>query len=184
MPGSLLSRKAAPMNTNIEVFLIACSNTLEMLYYRVEIPCVTESYNPDELVVRKLTDMGIDSHGCSAISHSTSWRCQNGRILLTYIVTLPSSILTSLPTTTLNTAEVICPESAAAMKPHPAEIEDKHVLVHGLRHLSFLVFHQNDRQLATAMRVHGTIAFLNRLQPTVAGQLLSQPPASEISYQN
>lgn len=169
------------MNTTLEVFLISCGKAQLVVYHRLEIPCEWDGANPDEQVTLKINKLGIDTTDNSAISHSTSWRFQDGRILLTYIVPLALHALADIPVSIVNLEKVICPESASAMSPHPTFIAYEHVLLHGLRHLNFLVYHHNNSMLASAMLRNGTLDLLRQLKPTVAGQL---PPLETVSGKN
>ncbi|MEW5991510.1 MAG: hypothetical protein AB1736_09235 [Chloroflexota bacterium] len=71
------------------------------------------------------------------VVHSTSWRAEPGRIVLTYVaaVELPAVISPFLVTESIGRADLARGEATAA----PASIGTPQVLEHALRHLSWLV---------------------------------------------
>lgn len=83
------------------------------------------------------------------VAHSTSWRYEEGRIILTYVAVvaplgvLPPGTLVALPVAHTELAR------GEAMAP-PTSIEVTQVVEHALRHLSWLV--RDDPAIAAALR--------------------------------
>ena len=94
------------------------------------------------------------------VVHSTSWRYEEGRVILTYIVViepprqLPSGSLDAIP---VYRAEIARGE---ALSP-PEAIGVTHILEHALRHLAWLV--HTDRAIAGALASWGDV--LDAYQP-------------------
>jgi hypothetical protein len=94
------------------------------------------------------------------VVHSTSWRHEDGRVILTYIavVTPPESLLSdSLLTLPVNRAELARGEAMAA----PKAIGVEAVIEHALRHLSWLV--RDDPAVMRALEAWTTV--LAEFQP-------------------
>lgn len=94
------------------------------------------------------------------VAHSTSWRYEEGRVILTYVVVvappgaLPPDTLVALPVahTALARGEAMAP---------PASIDVTQVIEHALRHLSWLV--RDDPAIAAAL--HHWAGALANYQP-------------------
>ena len=106
--------------------------------------------------------------------HSTSWRVDGQRLLLTYmaVIGVRGLVLDAWP----NAQPVSLELATAVGKPlpyHPADAPTPRyidVLLHGLRHLRFLL--DTDSGNAAALDQHWR-AHLNRLAPALSGMYLS-----------
>lgn len=94
------------------------------------------------------------------VVHSTSWRYEEGQVILTYVVVIEPP--EQLPADSLDMVPVRRVEIARgeAMSP-PQTIGVTHVLEHALRHLAWLV--RTDRAIAAALTAWGTV--LDGYQP-------------------
>ena len=95
---------------------------------------VSQSEEPARLVVHALGTYGLEPH----LVHSTSWRREEGNLVLTYVAVLPSEPTlpegSYLVPIALEHVELARGAAAAA----PARIGVEQVLEHALRHLSWL----------------------------------------------
>lgn len=118
-------------------------------------------------------EMILAEHGIlgqAPLLHSTSWRCDGPRLVLTYVAVVETSGLVrdgwsdALPVG-LELAEAVGrpPTNAAYDAPTPRYID---VLLHSLRHLRFLI--DNDATAAEALR-EPLRTHLISLQPALAG---------------
>ena len=124
-------------------------------------------------------ELELGAHGIHedqvALMHSTSWRADGPRLIVTYMVVVTADDLVrgnwrhALPITVRAAGEVGRPRTHAPDE--PPEPSDFHVLMHGLRHLKYLLDH--DATSAAAMgdlwRQH-----LGPFEPALAG-MYSEP---------
>jgi hypothetical protein len=89
--------------------------------------------SPGELVVRAVERYGLEP----IVAHSTSWRSEPGRVILTYVAAVaPQEALSPyLADEPIGRSDLARGEARAA----PAAIAEAQVLEHALRHLSWLV---------------------------------------------
>lgn len=102
-------------------------------------------------------ELELAAHGIEAdriaLMHSTSWRADGPRLIVTYMVVVTADDLVrgtwrdALPITVRAAGEVGRPRTHAPDE--PPEPSDFHVLMHGLRHLKYLLEH--DATSAAAM---------------------------------
>ena len=114
------------------------------------------SSSPGDVVIETLGWFGLNPR----VVHSTSWRHEEGRLVLTYIAVVePPSVV---PQDTLQRVEVVRAELARgdATAP-PREIGVEQVVEHALRHLSWLI--RDDPAIAEALP--DWAAVLDRYQP-------------------
>jgi hypothetical protein len=155
----------------LEVFVCAAESDEKVRYCRLQTEMTYRHCDPDDIVCEALSDIGLqpDQSGCCA--HSTSWRYDSGQTLLTYLVWVPLRDMSALDTRVLELSRVTYPAAEGPLKPRPRDIREEHVLVHGLRHLRFLVENQpacvNTRVIAAAE----VFNVLQRMPPAVAGRL-------------
>lgn len=89
--------------------------------------------HPGEVVVDEVAAFGLSP----LLVHSTSWRLQEGHIVLTYVVCVeaPDQPNPSLRDEVVDRSELA---RGHAMGP-PQDVEAHHVMEHGLRHLAWLM---------------------------------------------
>jgi hypothetical protein len=114
--------------------------------------------------VREFADARLGEPDALRVVHSTSWRYERGRIILSYLVysdrlaapgRLRRARLDALPS----------PEEPA----RDARDRDRAVAAHALRHLAFLVAQDPDEYRAKLTA--GTLRALRRLKPAAAGRV-------------
>jgi hypothetical protein len=74
----------------------------------------------------------------AALSHSTSWRYDRGRVIVTYLVISDQLRLTSAESISLSEVNDANTPQKPAGRRKPQDIARRKVLSHGLRHLAFL----------------------------------------------
>ncbi len=81
------------MQTTLELYL--CSNLEEdtVLYHRSCLDISQGLEDPDSLLPPMFFALGITTEEDGICAHSTSWRYDNGRILLTYLAWQPQVIV-------------------------------------------------------------------------------------------
>lgn len=122
----------------------------------------------------ELAARGIDLDRI-ALLHSTSWRADGPHLILTYMaVVTPDDLVRGIwrdaRPITAGAAEAVGPARAHAAD-EPPEPSDFHVLMHGLRHLKYLIDHDvtNAAALGDLWREH-----LEPFEPALAG-MYSEP---------
>jgi len=124
-------------------------------------------------------ELELSAHGIGpdriALMHSTSWRADGPHLIVTYMVAVTPDDLVrgiwrdALPITA-GAAEAVGPARTHAAD-EPPEPSDFHVLMHGLRHLKYLLDHDatNAAALGGLWREH-----LEPFEPALAG-MYSEP---------
>jgi hypothetical protein len=103
--------------------------------------------SPGDLVVS-----AVERYGLAAIvAHSTSWRSEPGRVILTYVaaVATPDALSPYLADEPVGRTDLARGQATAA----PTAIAESQVLEHALRHLSWLV--RDDPAVGTALAAWG-----------------------------
>ncbi|HEY4866398.1 MAG TPA: cyclic nucleotide-binding domain-containing protein [Candidatus Dormibacteraeota bacterium] len=114
---------------------------------------------PAEVVGSALEGAGLRAE----IVHSTSWRYQQGRLVLTYLAVLPSKPGRDLESTGFEAVAVVRTELArGTARAAPAEIGVAQVVEHGLRHLSWLS--RDDPAIRRELSA-GWLELVDRYQP-------------------
>jgi hypothetical protein len=149
----------------VEVFRVGLAGGSDggLVVSRVEGP-LERGENPD----RRARGLAASDSSEIALIHSTSWRWEpDGRIVLTYLAWMKDGRVgpeaRRLPP---------LPPAGATdpLQPRPAEIGALDPLVHGLRHLAFLLRTSRDGAVASALGP-GATAALQRFEPDLAGEL-------------
>lgn len=122
----------------------------------------------------ELTAHGIDLDRV-ALMHSTSWRADESHLIVTYMVAVtPDDLVRGIwrdaRPITAGAAETVGPARTHAAD-EPPEPSDFHVLMHGLRHLKYLIEHDGTAAAALGdlWREH-----LEPFEPVLAG-MYSEP---------
>jgi hypothetical protein len=125
----------------------------------------------DLLIERALLPDGADpveagfSHHSEAMSHSTSWRAEPGRVVLTFVHVLPDGSELSTP----------AGGETSVWSGTPEELEALPSACHAVRHLHFLRF--TDEDIAASEDLSGFWAFAHSVAdhhyPAVAGLLFA-----------
>lgn len=117
---------SGPAGVVVEVVLFRLQ--AGVLHYRFARRALAAAERPD--------DAALDLAGTAgeAVCHSTSWRFEEGQVVLTYAV-VPDPC-PSLPAVALTEPSVVC--SGDPLRPAPPDVHDHHVAAHAVRHLAYL----------------------------------------------
>jgi len=159
------------MHVVIELFVCAYETKDIVRYHRSFRNISDRKEDPDVILAEALAETGLDACRSGACAHSTSWRYENGKTILTYLVWVEADALIEMPSDVLSLADVACPAAAGPLTPRPKELDEKQVLAHGLRHLSDLVCNHKDAFLSDAAARTHAAAFLSRVYASIPGRI-------------
>ena len=149
----------------LELFVVSPGAGETIDYDRRLADLSRDATDPDA-VARSLLATECDA----AILHSTSWRWEKGGILiLTYLAFSESPRCRGSEPSRLHWSELLPPQSTDPRKPRPAEILERDVLAHGIRHLTFLVRYSTDRRIVEALSPH-SLDFFRSMCAQLAGR--------------
>jgi hypothetical protein len=138
------------MNVGLEVFLVNLAGENAVRYIVLRQDITRNGRNPDDLVLNLIFDteavpVGISRKHCYI--HSTSWRYErDGSIMLTYLIYSDRMEFQDNVGSVLKLEDVSATVSEDATRPRPAVLMEKQIVVHGIRHLSYLA-KTNNRNL-------------------------------------
>ena len=130
---------------NVEVMQL-CLGPGPVLGYHVVRGCLPDATSPDDYA---LTLSGVRSGEPGGVCHSTSWRYENGVVVLTYAAT-PVRLFGAL--TPLIEPAIVC--SMDPLRPAPGSLHAHHVAAHAVRHLAYLAEHDPAIAQASLRRPH------------------------------
>ncbi len=160
------------MRTVLELFLCGLAGEDTVLFLRTARDITGRRDDPDRRLLSHLfSDLKIGSGTGETCAHSTSWRFDDGAIVLTYLALTPISSLAGTPAKLLCPAEIIPTGASAPLRPRPESIAEKQVLVHGLGHLRYLAEQRAEPFISAALQHAGTFSVLGNFAPTLAGRL-------------
>lgn len=160
------------MKTILETFICGYDNTCGRLCFSMHKTDITTFQgDPDKALSALLKNIGFNENMDPVCAHSTSWRYEMQKIVLTYLVWTDTRNINTQNRQTLEMEDKSHPLSKGRLSPRPAHISQEDVLRHGLRHLSFLVYRENPFVLEAAIKT-GSIDFLKSLEPAPAGKML------------
>ncbi|MDQ3886416.1 MAG: hypothetical protein M3308_05250 [Actinomycetota bacterium] len=151
-------------DVQIEVVLLSVSRG--SLTWRVVRGDLPGGVGPDARA-RELAGLSSDGTG-DVVVHSTSWRAEAGRLILTYAV-LPDPHPTAAHPVPAG-VRIVCSGEVSA--PAPPAVDIEHVVAHALRHLSLVGRTSPDVVAATAVHPLLWNAVLAHV-PDVAGELVA-----------
>jgi hypothetical protein len=131
------------MKCYLEIFVTSFEGDEHIRYSRMVIDISDDASNPDD-IVQELVNPPLDNmpklSGSRYISHSTSWRYEyDGSIYLTYLVFSEGADFSRSTSEILPVHDMIVPRGGAPERPRPADIHEKYIISHGMRHLAYLV---------------------------------------------
>lgn len=147
-----------PKPVRAEVFLLS-ERDGRLRFRRVGAPLPAGAH-PDD-AARQLSGLTASTPG--AVLHSTSWRFEDGSVVLTYVA-LPD------PQPHMGTRPVIVDTAAygGPLTPSPVRIDADAVAAHACRHLALLAV--SDEAIAAAARFQPVLwELLAKLEPITAG---------------
>lgn len=166
------------MQLILEMFLWALENRDAVSYHHLQTNITQSIQDPDAILNERLKALALTDRRGARYAHSTSWRYESGRTLLTYLVWVEAQALADLPTRRLLIPKVKCPQSRSPLVPRPAALCEEQVLLHGLRHLRQLVFDRRDIIAAKAVSDQKTRMLIQSLEPAPSGRLAIRPAAT------
>lgn len=158
------------MTLILEIFVCACESGGRVRYAVFRFDITDRRCDPDQIVSEKLLDTGLRAEDACCFAHSTSWRYEAGKTLITYLVWSTRCHVAQLQTRVLDPGSVALPAAAGRLQPRPVDITEESVLVHGLQHFCFLL---QNRQAASFGGTHFSedlLAVIDHLAPAVAGR--------------
>jgi hypothetical protein len=167
------------MKLILEMFLWALEKAETVRFYHLQTDLTESQKDPDAVMKAQLEQLGLINGKGARYAHSTSWRYEEGRTLLTYLVWVDGHLLGNLPTRRLFIPTVACPISRGPISPRPESICEAQVLVHGLRHLRYLALDQEDGVAAKLLECRRTCSLLHSLEPALSGRF-EAPPATVV----
>ena len=159
------------MQVFLEMFLWAMEDEGAVRYHHLQTDITASTRDPDVIVLERLKGLGLIDRWGARYTHSTSWRFEAGRTLLTYLVWVEARLLADLPTRRLLISMVKCPRSRGPLAPRPATLHKEQVLAHGLRHLRHLVFDRKDAVAVKTLSDQKTRELIQSLEPAPSGRL-------------
>jgi hypothetical protein len=159
------------MNVNLvlEFFLCARQNKDAVCFHHFQTDITGSHTDPDAIMRAELARRGLVNGHSARYAHSTSWRYEDGRTLLTYLVWVDPGILQGLQTSLLSLVPSDIPRSSGPLAPRPNVLRKKDVLMHALRHLRYLIVERKDAWVAETVGGRATCDLLYRLEPALAG---------------
>jgi hypothetical protein len=155
----------------LEFFICARQDKDAVSFHHFQADITGSQADPDAIMRAELVRRGLVNGHSARYAHSTSWRYEDGRTLLTYLVWVDPGILQELPTSRLPLAPVDAPRSAGPLAPRPDALRKKDVLMHALRHLRYLIVERKDAWVAETVGGRATCDLLCRLEPDLAGRI-------------
>lgn len=122
----------AGTGTPVDVEVVLLRWEAGSLCYRTARRPLGDGERPDDAA---LALAEIEDGNRRAVCHSTSWRHEDGSVVLTYAV-VPDPA-PDRPATPLRAPAVVC--SGDPLRPAPADLHAHHVVAHAVRHLAYLV---------------------------------------------
>jgi hypothetical protein len=137
-----LTAPEGTMKVNLEIFLVTLAGDTSVRYAVNRHDITRKPLNPDSLVQNftfdaKAGSVLVSRRNCYV--HSTSWRYeQDGSIVLTYLVYSDRMEFMNGAGTVLKLEDVAVTVSEDPTRPRPAVLMEEQIVLHGIRHLSYL----------------------------------------------
>jgi hypothetical protein len=163
------------MKLFLEMFLWAPERAETVRFFHLQTDITENQKDPDAVMKAQLEQLEVIDGKGARYAHSTSWRYENGRTLLTYLIWVDGDKLENLPSKRLFIPSVACPTSRGPLSPRPESICEAQVLVHGLRHLRYLALDQKDKVAAELLECRRTRGLLHSLEPALSSRFEAQP---------
>jgi hypothetical protein len=155
----------------LELFLCARHDHDAVCFHHCQTD-ITESHaDPDAIMGAELARLGLVNGHSARYAHSTSWRYEDDRILLTYLVWVDPKVLRGFRTCRLSLVPEDAPRSTGPLAPRPDTLCEKDVLMHALRHLRYLIVERKDHWVAETVGGRATCDLLCGLEPALAGRI-------------
>jgi hypothetical protein len=159
----------------LELFLCARHDKDAVNFHHCQTDITGSHADPDTIMQVELGRLGLVNGHSARFAHSTSWRYEEGRTLLTYLVWVDAGVLQGLRTSRLSLVPTDTPRSSGPLAPRPDTLCKNDVLMHALRHLRYLVVEKKDARIAETVGGRATCDLLFRLKPALAGRIPASP---------
>jgi hypothetical protein len=165
------------MDVNIVLELFVCTRQGKdaVIFHHCQTDITGSRMDPDAVMRTELVRLGLVNGHSARYAHSTSWRYEGGRTLLTYLVWVNQDALLGLRTSRLLLDEAEAPRSSGPLAPRPDMLRKKDVLMHALMHLRYLIVERKDTWVAETLGDRATCDLLGRLEPSLAGRIATAP---------
>jgi hypothetical protein len=162
------------MKVVLEIFVATLASGDSIAYVKRNIDITGDIRDPDEIVnevMQNSLDVASMVRTDAYIVHSTSWRYESdGSLLLTYMVYSEQVNFTGNSHRLVCIRDVRMPSSRDCLRPRPNRIEEEHVVVHGIRHLSFLFLNASDGFSADKLGANSK-SFFSTMAVGLAGKI-------------
>lgn len=158
------------MELILEIFVCACEQNQKIRYVTFQHDITDRRCDPSMILAEELSKIGLDPDDTCHYAHSTSWRYDSGRTVITYLVWSTLHHLSLFETRALTPDTHESADSGDCLKPRCVEINETSVLAHGLRHFRYLI-----DQKGPAIFDNGfpedILSTIGRLEPALAGRI-------------
>lgn len=131
------------MNLGLELFWVTPTPRRQVAWARRVVDLGTGGTDPDDLVLGWLHAPPSDApcvDPARCVVHSTSWRYSPpATLLVTYLIYGEDIAFAPIPDGRLRVAGPPALARGTRLRPRPAVVTERAVLLHGLRHLAFLL---------------------------------------------
>ena len=155
----------------LELFLCARHEKDAVCFHHCHTDITGSHADPDTIMQAELGLLGLVNGHSARYAHSTSWRYEDGRTLLTYLVWVDPGVLKRLRTSRLSLVPTDVPQSSGPLAPRPETLCKNDVLIHALRHLLYLIVERGNAWIAETVGGRATCDLLCRLDPVLAGRI-------------
>jgi hypothetical protein len=155
----------------LELFLCARHDKDAVCFHHCQTDITGSHADPDAIMRAELTRLGLVNGHSARYAHSTSWRYEDGRTLLTYLVWVDPGVLRGLRTSRLSLVQMDAPRSSGPLAPRPVTLRKDDVLMHALRHLRYLIVERKNAGIAETVGGRATCDLLHCLEPALAGRI-------------
>lgn len=160
------------MKVDLEIIIASFDSAYSLRYFIMREDISKSTDDPDQLV-RKIIQDSSGSHPAfpwnQCIVHSTSWRYEgNQSLVLTYLVYSDYVMINHDSWKRLNLLESDVSLSQSLTKPRPLQIEESHIVSHGIRHLAYLV--KRNKEMCNVLSFE-SVNYFKELSGMVAGRI-------------
>jgi hypothetical protein len=158
------------MELILEIFVCACEKAGKIRYVTFQHDITDRGCDPNIILSEELGKIGLYPENTCQYAHSTSWRYDSGRTVITYLVWSKLRHLSLFETRVLAPAgnESTC--SGDCLKPRSNEINEVSVLSHGLRHFRFLIDQKGPAVFGNGF-TEELLSAIGSLEPAMAGRI-------------
>jgi len=164
-------RAEEKMNLVMELFACAYEAQEKIRYHHFQVDITHSESDPDFILAQALLENGIDFKKNACFGCSTSWRYEAGQTILTYLVWVPAWVIAEVPN------EVIVPRMtefsrySGLLASRREKNMLEYALIHGLRHLRFLLFECQDPALTRTIVAAEAVHLFKSLPPEAGGRI-------------